>query len=79
MEKKEILEKAKQRLEDMKFNLAFYKLIYEKNPIEQIKIKISRLKMDIIELENELELVEEKVDIDDYEDWEEFKLEYLEG
>ena len=56
MERKEILEKAKQRLMEMEFERRFYQMLYEKTNTIQYKIKVQRLESDIIELSNEISL-----------------------
>lgn len=56
MERKEILEKAKQRLMEMEFERRFYQMLFEKTNTIQYKIKVQRLESDIIELSNEISL-----------------------
>lgn len=56
MERKEILEKAKQRLMEMEFERRFYQMLFEKTNTIQYKTKVQRLEADIIELSNEISL-----------------------
>ena len=56
MERKEILEKAKQRLMEMEFERRFYQMLFDKTNTIQYKIKVQRLESDIIELSNEISL-----------------------
>ena len=56
MKKKEILEKANERLMEMEFERRFYEELYNKTNIIQYKIKVQRLEIDIIELSNEISL-----------------------
>lgn len=56
MERKEILEKAKERLMQMEFERRFYDELFKKTNTVQYKIKVQRLEADIIELSNEISL-----------------------
>lgn len=56
MERKEILEKAKQRLMEMEFERKFYQMLFEKTNTIQYKTRVQRLEADIIELSNEISL-----------------------
>lgn len=54
MERKELLQKAKERLTNMNFEYEFYKALANKTNIIQYQTKAQRLEADIIELSDEI-------------------------
>ena len=52
----ELIDKAKERLQNMKFEKEFYEAIYKKIPDEKYQIRIQQLESDITELDTQIKI-----------------------